>query len=141
MSAQASISLSMHRLRFAKKRAGVWLLAVCWLLLNSQLAIASHSCNLQFAAEAPAAQHMMHMQASEPAMGNMQAEGPLCEQHCIPDPMQQDHGSLALAAILPASSELLVAAPAQQVQFSRADWQTPPIAGPPAEIVFCRFRE
>ncbi|AHG18812.1 hypothetical protein Z042_03705 [Chania multitudinisentens RB-25] len=141
MSALASLCLSMHRLRCAKKRAGVWLLGVCWLLLNSQLAIASHNCNLQFAAEAPAAQHMTHMQTSDSAQGNMQAEGPLCEQHCIPDPVQQDHGNLALAAILPASSELLVAVPAQPGQLSRADWQTPPIAGPPAEIVFCRFRE
>ncbi|VXC93753.1 conserved hypothetical protein [Enterobacterales bacterium 8AC] len=141
MSALASISLSMHRLRFAKKRAGVWLLVVCWLLLNSQLAIASHGCHLQFTAQAPAEQHMMHMQVAEPAMDSMQAAGPLCEKHCIPDPMQQDHSSLALAAILPASGELLVAAPAQQVQFSHADWQTPPIAGPPAEIAFCRFRE
>lgn len=141
MSALASISLSMHRLRFAKKRAGAWLLAVCWLLLNSQLAIANHGCDLQFTAETPAEQHMMHMQATDPVMDNMQAAGPLCEQHCIPEPMQQDHGSLALAAMLPASSELRVVAPAQQVQFSRAAWQTPPIAGPPAEIVFCRFRE
>lgn len=137
----ASISLSMHQLRFAKKRAGAWLLAVCWLLLNSQLAIASHGCDLQLTAAAPTAQHMMHMQASEMPAHSMQAAGPLCEKHCVPDTAQQDHGNLVLAAVLPANSELLVAAPQPQAQISRLDWQTPPIAGPPAEIVFCRFRE
>ena len=141
MSALASISISMHRLRFAKKRAAAWLLAVCWLLLNSQLAIASHNCNLQLTSAAPAAQHTMHMQAADPQADQMQAEGPLCEKHCVPDSAQQDHGNLALATVLPASSELLVAAPQPQASFSRLDWQTPPIAGPPAEIVFCRFRE
>lgn len=142
MSALASISISMHRLRFAKKRAGAWLLAVCWLLLNSQLAIASHHCNLQLTSAAPAMQHTMHMQAADPQADKMmQAEGPLCEKHCVPDSAQQDHGNLALAAVLPASSELLVAAAQPQAQFSRLDWYTPPIAGPPAEIVFCRFRE
>lgn len=141
MSAQASISLSIHRLRFAKKRASVWILAVCWLLLNSQLAIASHNCNLQLTAATPTAQHMMHMQATGPRVDKMQAEGPLCEKHCIPDTAQQDHGNLTLAAVLPTNSELLVAVPQPQTHVSRLDWQTPPIAGPPAEIVFCRFRE
>ncbi|CAI2161302.1 Uncharacterised protein [Serratia fonticola] len=142
MSALASISISMHRLRFAKKRAATWLLAVCWLLLNSQLAIASHHCDLQLTTVAPAAQHTMHMQAADPLANEMmQAEGPVCEKHCVPDSAQQDHGNLALAAVIPASSELLVAAPQPQAQFLRLDWQTPPIAGPPAEIVFCRFRE
>ncbi len=141
MSAMASISLSMHRLRFAKKRAGVWLLAACWLLLNGQLAIASHQCDLQLTAQTPTAQHMMHMQANDPLADKMQTNGPLCEKHCVPDSVQQDHGNLTLAAILPASSELRVADPQPQAQLSRLDWQTPPIAGPPAEIVFCRFRE
>ena len=105
MSALASISLSMHRLRFAKKRACAWLLVVSWLLLNTQLALASHNCNLQFSGEAPMAQHMMHMQNSVPSQQQMQTQEPLCEKHCVQESAQQDHSNLTLAA-LPTSSEL-----------------------------------
>jgi hypothetical protein len=139
MSASASIFATLHRLRFAKKRAAAWLLMACWLLLNSQLAIANHNCELQLSAEAPMAQHMMHMQQSaEP--DQVLTTDPLCEKHCVPDSLKQDHANLTLAA-LPVSNELLLAAPVPQVHLSQATWQTPPIAGPPAEIVFCRFRE
>nr|WP_238387477.1 hypothetical protein [Serratia sp. P2ACOL2] len=73
MSALASISLSMHRLRFAKKRACAWLLVVSWLLLNTQLALASHNCNLQFSGEAPMAQHM-HAYAKQRAVAAADAD-------------------------------------------------------------------
>lgn len=140
MSALASISLSMHRLRFAKKRACAWLLVVSWLLLNTQLALASHNCNLQFSGEAPMTQHMMHMQNSVPSQQQMQTQEPLCEKHCVPESAQQDHSNLTLAA-LPTSSELAVITPFPSRSVPSNTWQTPPITGPPAEIVFCRFRE
>jgi hypothetical protein len=140
MSALASISLFMHRLRFAKKRACAGLLVVSWLLLNTQIALASHNCNLQFSGEPPMAQHMMHMQNSQPSSEQMQTQEPLCEKHCVPESAQQDHANLALAA-LPVSSELAVIAPALSLSIPFNTWQTPPITGPPAEIVFCRFRE
>ncbi|MNG83816.1 hypothetical protein D4100_12165 [Serratia inhibens] len=140
MSALASISLSMHRLRFAKKRACAWLLVVSWLLLNTQLALANHNCNLQFSGETPMAQHVMHMQNSVPSQQKMQTQVPLCEKHCVPESAQQDHANLTLAA-LPASSELAVIAPFPSRFIPSNTWQTPPITGPPAEIVFCRFRE
>ncbi|WP_448665947.1 hypothetical protein [Serratia plymuthica] len=140
MSALTSISLSMHRLRFAKKRARAWLWVVSWLLLNTQLALASHNCNLQFSGEAPMAQHMMHMQNSVPSQQQIQAQEPLCEKHCVPESAQQDHTNLTLAA-LPTSGELAIITPFPSRSTSSNTWQTPPITGPPAEIVFCRFRE
>jgi len=140
MSALTSISLSMHRLRFVKKRACAWLWVVSWLLLNTQLALASHNCNLQFSGEAPMAQHMTHMQNSVLSQQQIQAQEPLCEKHCVPESAQQDHTNLTLAA-LPTSGELAVITPFPSRSTSSNTWQTPPITGPPAEIVFCRFRE
>jgi hypothetical protein len=66
--------------------------------------------------------------------------GPLCEKHCQPDTASQDLPSLSLLA-LPVSSELLPVQPSQPVTVGSNRWFTPPVAGPPAEIRFCRFRE
>ncbi|AUC44257.1 hypothetical protein D083_3908 [Dickeya solani RNS 08.23.3.1.A] len=66
--------------------------------------------------------------------------GPLCEKHCLPDSASQDLPSLSLLA-LPVSDELLPVPTPEPVTVGSNRWFTPPVAGPPAEIRFCRFRE
>ncbi|QYM94327.1 hypothetical protein FGI21_07760 [Dickeya zeae] len=129
------------------------MLALCWLLLNTQLAIASHRCDIPLIAAASVApvnvQHDTHRMQSDAVMPDMSAGydvqttasvGPLCEKHCQPDTASQDLPSLSLLA-LPVSSELLPVQPPQPVTVGSNRWFTPPVAGPPAEIRFCRFRE
>ncbi|HGM6859163.1 hypothetical protein [Serratia rubidaea] len=140
MSVQAALSQFMHRLRFVSKRGGAWLLLLVWLLFNGQLALAGHGCDLRPLGSAVAAQHMAHLQPDASAMAHPAGADVLCEKHCVPDNAQQDHASLSLAA-LPASFGLSLAVPRFAPQISRSHWQTPPIAGPPTEVVFCRFRE
>ncbi|MEB6336984.1 hypothetical protein [Serratia rhizosphaerae] len=140
MSVQAVLSQFMHRLRFVSKRSGAWLLLLAWLLLNGQLALAGHGCDLQPDGSAVAAQHMSHLQQATPGMDSHTGADALCEKHCVPDNAQQDHASLSLAA-LPASFGLSLAIPRTTARISLIHWQTPPIAGPPTEVVFCRFRE
>ncbi len=136
----------MHRMRASKKRMCGLLLLACWLILNAQLAVASHQCDITPAASPVFTQHQGHLQnqmQDMPSMAEMphgQAQNALCEKHCIPDSVQSDSGMLVLAA-LPTNTELVLADVQQNPRIHRLDWQTPPIVGPPTEIVFCRFRE
>ncbi|CAI1494424.1 Uncharacterised protein [Serratia quinivorans] len=59
-------------------------MVVSWLLLNTQLALASHNCSLQFSGEAPMDQHTMHMQNSLPSSDQMQTQGPLLSMLVVP---------------------------------------------------------
>ncbi|CNM02234.1 Uncharacterised protein [Yersinia frederiksenii] len=136
----------MHQMRASKKRLCGMLLIACWLILNAQLAVASHQCDIAPAASPVFTQHQGHLQSQMhdmPAMMDMshgQAQNALCEKHCIPDSIQSDSGMLVLAA-LPTNTELVLADRQQNPRIHRLDWQTSPIVGPPTEIVFCRFRE
>ncbi|MBS0053994.1 hypothetical protein [Yersinia sp. Marseille-Q3913] len=136
----------MHRMRASQKRMCGMLLIACWLILNAQLAVAGHQCDITPAASPVFTQHQGHLQSQMhdmPSMMNMshgQAQNVLCEKHCIPDSVQSDSGMLVLAA-LPTHTELVLADVQQNPRIHRLDWQTPPIVGPPTEIVFCRFRE
>ncbi len=141
------ISQLMHRMRASKKRMCGMLLIACWFFLNTQLAIAGHQCDLAPAAQPVFSQHQGHLQPdpmqqmlSVMEMSHGKAQNSLCEKHCIPDSVQSDSGMLVLAA-LPTHTELVLADVQQNPHIHRLDWQTPPIVGPPTEIVFCRFRE
>ncbi|WP_459607002.1 hypothetical protein [Dickeya oryzae] len=146
MTASRPHPLSLRHLRY-KSRWG-WMLALCWLLLNAQLAIASHRCDIPLIAAAPVnVQHDTHRMQPDAVMPDTGYDvqttasvGPLCEKHCQPDTASQDLPSLSLLA-LPVSSELLPVQPPQPVTVGSNRWFTPPVAGPPAEIRFCRFRE
>ncbi|MEQ9886811.1 hypothetical protein [Pectobacterium zantedeschiae] len=150
MSASSRSPLLIHHLRH-KGRWGL-LLALCWLFLNAQLAIAGHQCDMTLSQISPAIQHQAHLQQSDVQPLSSHAhhavkasyaadqQTPLCEKHCVPDSVKQDNGSLALLA-LPVSSELVVADNPVMLNQACDTWFSPPAAGPPAEIRFCRFRE
>lgn len=122
------------------------LMAFGWLLIQSQVAIASHDCDLDVQGAAVMAQHYDHMMAgnamidsaTQPPMHAMKA--PLCDKHCVPDAVQKETGHQPLVA-LPVSMSIAVAKPVC-VNVAREGWAlTPPAIGPPATIRFCRFRE
>ncbi|WP_420065365.1 hypothetical protein [Pectobacterium colocasium] len=150
MSASSRSPLFIHHLRH-KGRWG-WLLALCWLFLNAQLAIAGHQCDMVLSQTSPAVQHQAHLQLADvhPLSSHTQhtaeasytadQQTPLCEKHCIPDSVKQDNGSLALLA-LPVSGELVLADNPVPLNQACDAWLSPPAVGPPAEIRFCRFRE
>ncbi|MEI7367453.1 hypothetical protein PJ912_21135 [Pectobacterium colocasium] len=150
MSASSRSPLFIHHLRH-KGRWG-WLLALCWLFLNAQLAIAGHQCDMTLSQTSPTIQHQAHLQqadvqslsshAQHTAKASYAADQqtPLCEKHCVPDSVKQDNGSLALLA-LPVSGELVLADNPVTLNQACDAWLSPPAAGPPAEIRFCRFRE
>lgn len=142
----------MHRMRASKMRMCGMLLIACWLILNAQLAIAGHQCDITPAASPVFTQHQGHLQPDRlqhssmhamPSMMDMshgQAQNSLCEKHCVPDSIQSDSGVLVLA-VLPTHTELMLADAQQTPRVHHVDWHTPPIVGPPTEIAFCRFRE
>ncbi|MCA6965421.1 hypothetical protein [Pectobacterium carotovorum] len=150
MSASSRSPLFIHHLRH-KGRWG-WLLALCWLFLNAQLAIAGHQCDMTISQTSPAIQHQAHLQQADvqPLSSHAQhtatasyavdQQTPLCEKHCVPDSVKQDNGSLALLA-LPVSGELVLADNPVHLTPASDVWLSPPAVGPPAEIRFCRFRE
>ncbi len=65
--------------------------------------------------------------------------GLLCDKHCVPDSAQKDTQH-APFAVLPSQTDLQVAQWRNQPRVQAIAWLAPPIAGPPAEIQFCRFR-
>lgn len=117
------------------------LLAFGWLLVQSQVAIAAHDCELPAAGESMMVQHMDHMMMADNATAQSGAmKTSLCAKHCVPDIAQKDPGHQPLTA-LPVSLTLAVVKPLCTL-LSREGWAlTPPAAGPPATIRFCRFRE
>jgi hypothetical protein len=129
----------IYRLRFMKKHLLMFLLAFGWLLLQSQLALAAHRCDIDVQSDIEAIQHLDHPMMN----GDMQQasqQGPLCEKHCIPDsaPKMPDH---PVHAALPVTLELVVAEQPCQAMPDEAWSLTPPASGPPATLRFCRFRE
>ncbi|MGI3106840.1 hypothetical protein [Dickeya fangzhongdai] len=147
MTASRHHSFNLRHLRH--KSGWGWMLALCWLLLNAQLAVAGHRCELAVTAAPVSIQHDAHRMQPDVVMPDMPAAhvmqsaadvSPVCEKHCLPDSASQDLPSLSLLA-LPVNSELLPAQPPEPVTASSNSWFTPPVAGPPAEIRFCRFRE
>ncbi|MCG8706927.1 hypothetical protein JHU04_000098 [Brenneria sp. 4F2] len=146
MSASRLSPTFIHHLR-NKGRWG-WLLALCWLFLNAQLALAGHQCDMAISHVSPSMQHQAHLQqaaaqASHPdAVSKHKAEqaSPLCEKHCVPDTIKQDSSPPLLLAI-PVDHQLALAAQPQEAICASHAWFSPPVAGPPAEIRFCRFIE
>jgi len=136
----------MHRIRARQKRFCGLLLVACWLLLNTQLAIASYQCmpvngGSENVSAMPAMAMSMDMGADmDKAMAHGQASPQLCEKHCSPDASLHD-GSGPVALALPSETLLTLAIPVTHTPTARPEWHSPPIAGPPAEIAFCRQRE
>lgn len=115
------------------------LLAFGWLFVQSQVAIASHDCQLSPTGEMAMIQHMDHQMS--PGTSPMQMEDmSLCEKHCVPDAAQKSLDYPSLIA-LPVISTLAVVMPSC-VEEEQDEWSlSPPSVGPPATIRFCRFRE
>ncbi len=129
----------LRQLRFLKRHLLMLLIAFGWLLFQSQVAIASHDCTLDMQGESAMLQHVDHMQVRETVTTHA-LQTPLCDKHCVPDAMQKESGHGSLVA-LPVVTALAVTLPAC-VDTPPTEWSlTPPAAGPPATIRFCRFRE
>ncbi|WP_313107148.1 DUF2946 domain-containing protein [Pseudescherichia vulneris] len=129
----------LRQLRFLKRHLLMLLIAFGWLLFQSQVAIASHDCTLDMQGESAMLQHVDHMQVREIATTHA-LQTPLCDKHCVPDAMQKESGHGSLVA-LPVETALAVSLPVC-VDTPPTEWSlTPPAAGPPATIRFCRFRE
>ncbi len=127
-----------YRLRFLKKHLLMFLMAFGWLLLQSQVAVASHHCTIDLRGEMAAIQHMDMM--AKPGLHNAVDASPLCEKHCVPDQVQKDPAQLHLVAF-PAAMTLTLNTP-ECASASDSVWSvTPPAVGPPATIRYCRFRE
>ncbi|MGR4049169.1 DUF2946 domain-containing protein [Kosakonia cowanii] len=129
----------LYRLRFLKRHLLMLLIALGWLLIQSQVAIASHACTLPVPGEAMMQQHMHHLAMGDDAPPH-RMKGVLCEKHCVPDLVQQEGHHPSLAA-LPATLTLAIAEPVFTAITSSGWTLTPPAAGPPATLRFCRFRE
>jgi len=130
----------LYRIRFIKRHLLMLLMAFGWLLIQSQVAIASHHCDLQVDEPRAAAQHISHMMMSDTTPRMDMMKSPLCEKHCVPDAAQKDSGHPPLVA-LPVSLALADVTPVCSPVFDEGRSLTPPAAGPPVTIRFCRFRE
>ena len=127
-----------YRLRFLKKHLLMFLCAFGWLVIQSQVAIASHDCSLDPRGAAATIQHMD--MSAKPLSHDVVSASPLCEKHCVPDQVQKDPAQPHLVA-LPAVMTLALITP-QCSEIAHSAWSlTPPAVGPPATIRFCRFRE
>lgn len=119
-------------------RAGLFI--ACWFLLNMQLAIAfRHDIQTQ-----PLTSDAQINLMSDGLMYSPLSEDnkihPLCEKHCHPDGSQVFSPSLQLNAI-PVESSIVPVTQMQESSIVKYVWYHPPTNGPPAEILFCRFRE
>ncbi|HDR2753655.1 TPA: hypothetical protein QCJ76_002246 [Enterobacter asburiae] len=127
-----------YRLRFFKKHLLMFLIAFGWLLIQSQVAVASHDCSIDLRGNVAAIQHMDMM--AKPGPAHTADVSPLCEKHCVPDQAPKDPTHPQLVA-LPATMTLTLNTP-ECTDVSPSAWSiTPPAVGPPATIRFCRFRE
>lgn len=97
-----------YRLRFIKKHLLMFLLAFGWLLIQSQVAVASHQCSMDLRGEVATIQHMDMM--AEPGPHYAAGASPLCEKHCVPDQVQKDPAQPHLVA-LPAAMTLTLTTP------------------------------
>ncbi|MBN4833633.1 hypothetical protein [Enterobacter hormaechei] len=126
-----------YRLRFFKKHLLMFLVAFGWLLIQSQVAVASHACSMDVRGEVATIQHMDMM---APGPQHATDASPLCEKHCVPDQVQKDPAQPHLVA-LPALMTLTLTTP-ESASADHSAWSvTPPAVGPPATIRYCRFRE
>lgn len=139
MSVRFAISQFMHSLRLPGKRASALLFALCWLMLNAQLALASHQCDMRPPVENTQMQHNEFMQMPD-STEHMQNQTVLCEKHCVPERTQSDGSSLPVLA-LPVVQTLALTTVDARTAVTTADWIAPPVTAPPAEVRFCRFRE
>lgn len=129
----------MKTLRILRQHLGMLTLALGFLLAAGQTAQASHGCPLDLEGQVAAVQHQDHLMGN-PAPSPHSSASPLCEKHCVPDVMQKESPQSSLLA-LPVADTLAVIEP-QCAPQTRSYWLlTPPAAGPPATIRFCRFRE
>lgn len=90
----------------------------------------------------PAAiEHNEHMLHDVMPMQQPQADAPglLCDKHCVPDSAQKDIQHAPVVA-LPSPNHLTLAQWPDGPHPLDVACQTPPKAGPPAEIQFCRYR-
>ena len=127
-----------YRLRFLKKHLLMFLCAFGWLVIQSQVAIASHDCSLDPRGATATIQHMD--MSAKPLSHDVVSASPLCEKHCVPDQVQKDPAQPHLVA-LPAAMTLTLTTP-ECSSASHSAWSvTPPAVGPPATIRYCRFRE
>lgn len=129
----------LYRWRFIKRHLLVLLVAFGWLLFQSQLAVASHDCNLQVKGESIMIQHLDHMMADTAQERGAMAT-PLCDKHCLPDVAQKDNGHSPLVALPVALSIAVIQPLCAQVPTTHR-LLPPPAVGPPATIQFCRYRE
>lgn len=139
MSLRSAISQFMHSLRLPGKRVSALLFTLCWLVLNAQLALASHQCDMRPPVKNTPMQHSEYMQMPD-TPEHMQSQSALCEKHCVPERTQSDSGSVPLLA-LPVVQTLALITVDARAAVTTADWVAPPITAPPAEVRFCRFRE
>ncbi|QLK61035.1 hypothetical protein GE278_09830 [Enterobacteriaceae bacterium Kacie_13] len=139
MSVRFAISQFMHSLRLPGKRVSALLFALCWLMLNAQLALASHQCDMRPPVENTQMQHNEFMQMPD-TPEHMQSQSILCEKHCVPERTQSDSGAIPLLA-LPVAQTLTLTTVDARAAVTTADWVAPPVTAPPAEVRFCRFRE
>lgn len=139
MSVRFAISQFMHSLRLPGKRVSVLLFALCWLVLNAQLALASHQCDMRPPVENTAVAHNITMQMPD-SPEHMQSQSLLCEKHCAPERTQSDSGSVPLVA-LPVAPALAMLTVDASTAVTTADWIAPTVTPPPAEVQFCRYRE
>ncbi|NIA87568.1 hypothetical protein [Rahnella aceris] len=139
MSVRFAISQFMHSLRLPGKRVSVLLFALCWLVLNAQLALASHQCDMRPPVKNTAMAHNITMQMPD-SPEHMQSQSLLCEKHCAPERTQSDSGSAPLVA-LPVAPALAMLTVDASTAVTTADWIAPTVTPPPAEVQFCRYRE
>jgi hypothetical protein len=136
------------------------------LLLNLQLAIASHHSEVPAAAVSVTSsvalsatsismvsahsqhgqmqheQHetVLHQEQQVAADNESLVQDVLCDKHCHPDSVQLPSQTLHLDAV-PTETSILLIADVTPVAISSAEWLSPPVIGPPPEIEYCRFRE
>lgn len=134
--------LVMRKLQQRGRRMMTFAVVACWLLLNAQLALAAHLCDMPVMVHSTstATHHGATSSMSHAAHISTMAKTPLCDKHCTPDNAQKTTSQLHLDAIAHDSGmQLVVATPA--LTPDEQNWLTPPRTGPPTEIVYCRFRE
>ncbi len=128
----------IFRLRYLKKHLLMLMFAFGWLLIQSQVAVASHDCTINVQGETASIQHLDMM--AMPQHHAAPAPSALCDKHCVPEQVQKDTGHSQLVA-LPAAMTVTLNEPDCVAVASSSRVVTPPAVGPPATIRFCRFRE
>ncbi|MCE9950315.1 hypothetical protein [Hafnia paralvei] len=126
MSISSKLQQRMHNLRVRNVWATV--LVACWALLNAQLAIAGHQCNMNVDGPAPMIQHVTHMQGAPAVVAHhMQVSETMCEKHCSPDSMKQDHAEAQLTLhAIPVSTEIAAIDLAAVELPADVEWRQPP---------------